>query len=265
MSAHDADVLERIVGSVRDRLAAERPPADLDRRAREAAGGRRDGRRSLLAALGAPGVRVIAECKRRSPSAGWLRTPFEPVELARAYASGGAAALSVVTEPSFFAGQAEWVPSIRAAVAVPIMQKDFLLAPRQLYEAVLLGADAVLLIARILPGEQLTEMLAIADDLGLEVLVEAHDERDLERALSVDARIIGINARDLRSFAVDLDAAAALAARVPPDRVAVLESGIGGREDVRRALEAGLRRFLVGEHLLRAADPAVALAALVAA
>ena len=264
MSAPDADVLARIVEAVRDRLASEPPPADLERRARAAAEGRRTaGRRSLLAVLAAPGVRVIAECKRRSPSAGWLRTPFDPLELARAYAAGGAAAISVVTEPRFFAGEPAWVAEVRDVASLPVMQKDFLLAPRQLFEAVLLGADAVLLIARILPGEQLAEMLAVADALGLEALVEVHDEADLERVLPLGAAIVGINSRDLRSFGVDLDAAAALAERVPPDRVAVLESGISGVADVHRMLERGLRQFLVGEHLLRSPDPAAALAALV--
>jgi indole-3-glycerol phosphate synthase len=264
-SRAQTDVLVQILDAVRDRLAHEPPSVGLEQRAREAAGvRRRDGRRSLLAALTAPGVRVIAECKRRSPSAGWLRSPFEPLELARAYASGGAAAISIATEPSFFAGQPGWVPVVRDAVTVPVMQKDFLLAPRQLYEAVLLGADAVLLIARVLPGAQLAEMLTVADALGLEALVEVHDERDLERALTCHASVIGINSRDLRSFAVDTGAAAALAKRVPPGRIVVLESGIRGREDVERMLGLGLRHFLVGEHLLRAADPGAALAALVA-
>ena len=265
MSGPDADVLVQITDAVRERLAHEPPPVGLEQRAREAAGvRRRGGRRSLLAALAAPGVRVIAECKRRSPSAGWLRQPFEPLELVRAYAAGGAAALSIVTEPRFFAGQAGWVPVARQVVAVPVMQKDFLLAPSQLHEAVILGADAVLLIARVLPGGLLAEMLTVAEELGLEVLLELHDERDLERALELRAPLLGVNSRDLRTFRADADAAAALAARVPPDRVVVMESGIAGPDDVRRMLGRGLRHFLVGEHLLRAADPAAALAALVA-
>jgi indole-3-glycerol phosphate synthase len=259
------DVLERIAAAVRDRLARHPAPADLERRAGEAAAARaKEGRRSMLASLRAPGVRIIAECKRCSPSAGVLREPFDPLGLARAYAAGGAAAISIVTEPEFFSGQSDWVALVRAAVPPPVMQKDFLLAPRQLYEAVLLGADAVLLIARILPGARLGEMLAIAGDLGLEALVEVHDERELERALAVPARLVGINARDLRSFAVDVDAAAGLAAQVPSDRVAVLESGIGGAADVRRLSARGMRRFLVGEHLLRAAEPEAALRELVA-
>ncbi|TAM55008.1 MAG: indole-3-glycerol-phosphate synthase [Acidobacteria bacterium] len=265
MSALEPDILVRITDAVRDRLAAEPAPAGLEARAREAAGvRRREGRRSLLAALEAPGVRVIAECKRRSPSKGWLRQPFEPVDLARAYETGGAAAVSVVTEPQFFAGRPEWVAAVRSAVALPVMQKDFLLAPRQLFEAVLLGADAVLLIARALPGPHLGEMLGLAAELGLEALVEAHDARDLDRVLALPARIVGVNARDLGSFRVDLEAAAGLARRVPPGSVAVVESGIAGAGDVRRLAAAGLRRFLVGEHLLRSTDPHAALEELVA-
>ncbi len=265
MSALEPDILVQITDAVRDRLAREPEPPRLEARAREAAGvRRRGGRRSLLASLAAPGVRVIAECKRRSPSKGWLRQPFEPVELARAYEAGGAAAISVVTEPQFFAGQAGWVPAVRGEVALPVMQKDFLLTPRQLFEATILGADAVLLIARVLPGVLLSEMLAVGAELGLETLVEAYDDRDLERVLSLRAPIVGINARDLGSFAVDLEGAARLARRVPPDRVVVVESGIGGPDDVRALAVHGLRQFLVGEHLLRSAQPRAALAELVA-
>jgi indole-3-glycerol phosphate synthase len=265
VSPPEPDILVRITDAVRDRLAEEPPPAGLEARAREAAGARRrDGRRSLLSALQAPGVRVIAECKRRSPSKGWLRQPFDPVELARSYEGGGAAAISVVTEPQFFAGQPGWVAAVRRAVALPVLQKDFLLAPRQLFEAVLLGADAVLLIARALPGPHLGEMLGAAGELGLETLVEVHDARDLDRVLALPAPVVGVNARDLETFRVDLDVAAALARRVPAGRVAVMESGIAGPGDVGALAAGGLRRFLIGEHLLRSADPRAALAELVA-
>ncbi len=258
------DVLARIVAAVRERLAAEPEPADLRLRAAAAAAARRrEGTRSLRAALSAPGVRVIAECKRRSPSRGVLREPFDAVALARTYEAAGAAAISVVTEARFFAGEAAWLPEVRRTVGLPVLQKDFLLAERQLAEAAVLGADAVLLIARILPGGELAAMLAAAAALGLEVLLEVHDRADLERALALPAAVIGINARDLATFAVDLDAAAALAAAVPPERVAVMESGVAGGADVRRLGGVGLRRFLVGEHLLRAGDPGAALRELV--
>ena len=258
------DVLEQILDTVWDRLAREPEPVGLQRRAREAAGvRRRGGRRSLRAALAAPGVRIIAECKRRSPSAGLLRQPFEPIALARAYEQGGAAAISVVTEAQFFAGQPGWVPAVRQNVSLPVLQKDFFLSQRQLAEAAILGADAVLLIVRALRGGQLAELLAAAGELELEALVEVHDREDLERALELPAPLVGINARNLGTFAVDLERAAALAALVPPERIVVLESGIGGAEDVRRLGRSGLRQFLVGERLLRAADPREAVRELV--
>jgi len=176
---------------------------------------------------------------------------------------GGASAISVVTEPQFFAGQVGWVRVVRDAVSVPVLQKDFLIAPRQLFEAAIVGADAVLLIARVLPGGLLPEMLAVAAELELEVLLEAHDEDDLGRAIDLGVPLIGINARDLTSFRVDLNGAARLAALVPPDRVVVIESGIGGCADVCALQARGLRHFLVGEHLLRSEDPERALRELI--
>lgn len=265
MTAAEPDILAKITGAVRERLAQHPPSADLELRARETAAKRVGaGGRSLHAALMQPGVRVIAECKRRSPSKGSLREPFEPVELARAYQAGGAAAVSVVTEPEFFAGDTGWIPLLRREVSLPVMQKDFLLSPRQIFEAALLGADAVLLIARILPGSLLSEMLALAGELGLEALIEVHDEDDLERALVLPAPMVGINARDLRTFRVDLEAATELAACVPQDRLVVLESGISGPADVATLVERGFRHFLVGEHLVRSGDPRATLAELLA-
>jgi indole-3-glycerol phosphate synthase len=261
----EQDMLSKISQAVCERLAAELEPVGLQQRAREAAGvRRRGGRRSLLGALTAPGVRVIAECKRRSPSAGWLRQPFEPAALAQAYQRGGAAAISVVTEPQFFAGQPGWLPLVRQAVEIPVLQKDFLISQRQLAEAVLLGADAVLLVARLLVGGLLAEMLGASAELGLEALVEVHDMRDLERVLELPAPLLGINSRDLATFEVDTEGAAKLAANVPPGRVVVIESGITGPANVRALLSQGLRQMLIGGYLLRAADPQAALAELVA-
>jgi len=264
MNEAEPDILATISAAVRERLVLKPAPADLETRAREAAAARSGGeRRSLVAALRKPGVRVIAECKRRSPSRGSLREPFDPVELVRAYAAAGAAALSVVTEPEFFGGDPGWVALVRHEVSPPVMQKDFLLTPRQVFEASLLGADAVLLIARALPGSLLSEMLALAGELGVEALVEAHDAADLERVLVLPAPMVGINARDLCTFRVDLEGAAQLASRVPQDRIVVLESGIGGPADVAALVRRGVRCFLVGEHLLRSRDPGAALAELV--
>lgn len=258
------DILVRILAAVQERLASEPEPAGLWQRARELAGvRRRGGRRSLREALAEPGVRVIAECKRRSPSAGWLRREFDPVTLARQYAAGGAAAISVVTEPQFFAGQPGWLPLIRQVVDLPLLRKDFLISVRQLAESVLLGADAVLLIARCLPGSLLPELAALAGELELEVLVEVHDEADLERALALSTPLIGINSRNLGTFEVDLGAAEALARRVPAGRTVVLESGIDGPATLAPLLAAGLRHFLVGSSLVRAADPEAAVRGLV--
>ncbi len=258
-------VLTDIVAAVQERLQQEPEAPGLLLKAREAAGvRRRKGRRSLLAALTAPGVRVIAECKRRSPSAGVLRSSFDPVALARAFEAGGAAAISVVTEPQFFAGQPGWVPLVRHAVGLPVLRKDFIISVRQLAESVLLGADAVLLIARCLPGLLLPELVAVAGELELEVLLEVHDAEDLQRALATTAPMIGINSRDLATFTVDLEAAVRLAAQVPPGRVVVIESGIDGPAALEPLLAAGLRHVLVGGALVRAADPEVAVRELVA-
>lgn len=259
------DVLADIVASVQERLQREAEPPGLLQRAREAAGvRRRGGLRSLAAALAEPGVRVIAECKRRSPSAGWLRREFDPVALAKAYEAGGAAAISVVTEPHFFAGQPGWIPLVRQAVTLPVLRKDFLISIRQLAESVLLGADAVLLIARCLPGLLLPELAAVAAELELEVLLEVHDEAELERALATAVPVIGINSRDLRTFSVDLEAAARLAALVPAGRAVVIESGIGGPASAAPLVVAGLRHILVGGALVRAEDPEAAVREIVA-
>jgi indole-3-glycerol phosphate synthase len=260
VSVAGPDILAGITAAGRRRLADRPPAADLEARAREAAAGRRrGGSRSLRAALAEPGVRVIAECKHRSPSKGWLREPFDPFTLARRYQAGGAAAVSVVTEPEFFAGQAEWVTRIRREVGVPVLQKDFFVSRRQLLEAAVLGADAVLLIARVLPGRALGEMLTLAGEQGLETLVEVHDSADLERVLAEPAPVVGINARDLETFEVDLEGAARLAGCLPADRTVVLESGVGAPSDVARLVGLGFRCFLIGEYLVRAENPQAAL------
>ncbi len=265
MTSGAADILERIAASVRQRLALTPPPPDLAERAREAAWARRSaGHRSLAAALTAPGVRVIAECKRRSPSAGWLRADFDPVVLASSYERAGAAAISVVTEGEYFAGEVAWLARVRSAVGLPVLQKDFILSSRQLQEAVLAGADAVLLIARLLPAGLLGELVAVAQELGLEVLVEVHEAAELERVTALPVRCVGVNARDLRTFRVDLDEALGVASQVPGHCLAVIESGIDGCAAMVPFLARGYRQFLVGEHLLRAVDPEAALARLVA-
>ncbi len=265
MSGAADDVLSRIAAATRARLARGPVSAQLQRRAREAAEARRLGEgRSLVAALLAPGVRVVAECKRRSPSAGWLRPDFDPVRLALAYQEGGAAAISVVTEPEFFAGDVAWLARVRGAATLPVLQKDFILSRRQLLEAAVAGADAVLLIARLLPGRRLGELVAAAAELALESVVEVHDRRDLERVLAVGVGIVGINSRDLSTFRVDLEEAGRLAELVPPQQLVLIESGIRGGDTLRPFLARGRRQFLVGEYLLRSRDPVAALRELVA-
>lgn len=228
-----------------------------------ARGGAAEPRRGFREALSAPGVRVIAEVKRRSPSAGVLREPLRPAELAAAYARAGAAAVSVVTEPEFFAGDTGWIAEVRRATELPVLQKDFFSRPEHLAHGAASGADAVLLIARILPGGLLGEMLACCRELGLEALVETHDPSEVERALAAGAKIVGVNSRDLDTFAVDVERAAALVRTLPPGVIGVLESGVKGKEQFADLLASGVRRFLVGEYLLRQQDPERALGELV--
>ncbi|MCG6964593.1 MAG: indole-3-glycerol phosphate synthase TrpC [Acidobacteria bacterium] len=256
-------ILDRIVEGVRKRLAADPAPGDLEERALQAvAERRRTGGRSLRAALAVDGPAVIAECKRASPSAGVLCGDFDATVLAVAYARAGAAAISVVTERDHFLGDPRWIGSIRRLVALPVLRKDFIFCRRQLLETVLLGADAVLLISRILDDRSLADLLAAADELDLEVLLEVFADEDPKRAVASGADVIGVNARDLASFEVDLERAAFLAAAIPSDRIRVAESGVRGRPDVELLSRAGYDAFLVGEHLVRAADPGLALAEL---
>ena len=224
--------------------------------------------RSLRAALAeGPGVRVIAEIKRRSPSRGEIRADFDPVACARAYAGAGAAALSVLTDEHYFGGRLEHLTAIRERLteegaALPLLRKDFVIDPYQIDEARVAGADAVLLIVAALDPGTLERLLGHAASLGLEVLVEVHDEDELAMALSVRAGLVGINNRDLRRFETDLAVTERLAPRVPEGTLVVAESGIAGPADVLRLEKAGARAFLVGESLMREPDPGEALARL---
>lgn len=208
--------------------------------------------RDFAAALASDeGLSLVAEFKRRSPSAGALAAAVDPAEVAAAYEAAGAAALSVLTDAPHFGGSLDDLAAARAACALPVLRKDFLVDPVQAVEARASGADAVLLIVRALPGEALSELMAAARELGMEALVEVHDAEELERALAADARVVGVNARDLATFRVDVDAALELIAEVPPDRVAVAESGIEGRQDAALAARAGADAALVGGWLMR--------------
>ena len=249
-------ILDRIVADVRRRLDETPEMPGLEAAAHAAAETRRQrGLRSLRTALSGSGSAVIAECKKASPSAGVIRADFDPVALARAYAKGGAAAISVVTEPEYFSGDPQWLAVIRRAVDLPVLRKDFILTRRQLHESAVLGADAVLLISRILDREKLPELLATASKLDLEVLLEIFVDEDPALAVNSGAGIIGVNARDLTTFATSLDQVEAMAEKLPADRVRVAESGIHGPDDLARLHAAGYDAFLVGEHLVRAENP----------
>jgi indole-3-glycerol phosphate synthase len=201
---------------------------------------------------------IVAEVKRASPSAGVIHDA-DPGDRARAYELGGAAAISVLTEPRHFDGSLLDLQAARRAVALPVLRKDFMVHPSQIIEARAAGADAVLLIAAAVSEPELKGLVAAAADLGLAALVEAHGEEDLDRVLGTDAELVGVNARDLETLEVDPDRALELVRRVPPDRIAVAESAIRTREDVERALDAGAHAVLVGEALMRADDPVAKL------
>jgi len=197
---------------------------------------------------------VIAEVKRSSPSKGRIREDFDPVAVADIYEQNGASAISILTERKFFEGRAAYVPRIRKAVNLPLLRKDFIVDPYQIAETRILGADALLLIARILEAGKLLEFIGLASELGLAALVEVHDEADLDKAISAGARIVGINNRDLETFRTDIEVSIRLARRIPKGITVVSESGIRRRKDVERLMEAGIHAFLVGESLMREKD-----------
>ena len=203
--------------------------------------------------------RIIAECKRRSPSRGILRCDYVPGAHARAYAEAGAAAISVLTEPTFFDGSPEHLRQVRAAVEIPVLRKDFIVSEYQLLEAAAFGADAVLLIVGALEQRELVELLRAAEALRLAALVEVHALEELLRALEAGARIVGVNSRNLRTLAVDPCVFDAVASELPPGVTAVAESGIRTRDDLTRLSRAGYHAFLVGERLIAQPDPGAAL------
>jgi indole-3-glycerol phosphate synthase len=251
--------LDRILAAHRARAAADR--RDLDQLRAQAA--RQPAARSFEAALRrASTVAVIAEVKRRSPSKGDLATGLDPAELARQYETGGAAAVSVLTDADFFGGSVDDLKAARAAVTLPVLRKDFTVGPADVFDARIMGADAVLLIAAALSRSELTELVALARQAGLSALVEVHDEHEAEEALASGASLIGVNQRDLFTFEVDMDRARRVGASLPESVTTVAESGIRDAEDVRRLADAGFAAVLVGETLVRAADPAASVAGL---
>jgi indole-3-glycerol phosphate synthase len=250
-------ILDEIVRFRRDdvaRAARATPSKALEQSAAYSAP-----RRGFAQRLRRGGIAIIAEVKKASPSRGVIRPDFDPVAIARAYEDAGAAGVSVLTEERFFQGHIDHVAQIRRAVKLPILRKDFLIDPYQVVEARAYGADAVLLIVAVLGNRQLDEMLTAASEHGLDVLVEVHDESELERALAAGAEIIGINNRDLRSFVTTLATAERLRPLVPAGAIPVAESGISGPADIARLRRAGFDAFLIGETLMRASDPAAKL------
>ena len=260
-----SDILNKILAVKADEVAAAkkyrslaslRDEVEADREARAAIRGFEAGLRGKIAA-GQAGV--IAEVKKASPSKGVLRADFRPAEIAQSYADGGAACLSVLTDEQFFQGSTEYLKQARAACALPVIRKDFLVDIYQVYEARAMGADCILLIVAGLDHGLMADMEACAHDLGMDVLVESHDGDELTAALKLKTNLIGINNRNLRTFEVSLDNTIGLLPRIPAERMVVTESGILNDGDVRRMREANVNAFLVGEAFMRAENPGAEL------
>ncbi len=256
-----SDILNKILAVKADEVAAARKVRDLaslrsevegDREARAAI---RGFEASLRAKIAAGQAGVIAEVKKASPSKGVLRPDFQPAAIAQSYAEHGAACLSVLTDVQFFQGSLEYLKQARAACALPVLRKDFMVDPYQVYEARAIGADAILLIVAALDHGLMAELEACAMDLGMDVLVEVHDGEELDAALKLKTPLLGINNRNLRTFDVTLDTTLDLLPRIPKDRLVVTESGILGAGDVQRMRAADVHAFLVGEAFMRAENP----------
>lgn len=256
-----SDLLETVVAAAR-RAADERerlvPAVRLD----QETAGRTRAAVPFRESLAAPGIRVIAECKRRSPSRGVLRASYDPVAIARSYEAGGAAAISVLTEPTFFDGSLDHLRAVRAAVSLPVLRKDFIVTPYQVIEAAAAGADAVLFIVAALDDNELRALGRVARERGLDALVEVHDADELQRAIDAGADVIGVNSRNLRTLAVDQGVLDALGPRIPAHVVAVAESGLRTADDLRRLGGVRYDAFLIGERFMSTPDPGAALAGL---
>ncbi|TFG78247.1 MAG: indole-3-glycerol phosphate synthase TrpC [Thermodesulfobacteriales bacterium] len=200
-------------------------------------------------------LKIISEVKHASPSKGVFREDFDPVQIAKSYSRGGASAISVLTDEKYFRGSLSFLKNIRAEVDTPLLRKDFIVDPYQVYEARLFGADAILLIVAALDQTSLSELLELTHSLQMNAIVEVHDENELDRTLEADARIIGINNRDLRTFNVDLNVSINLSKKVPGDKIVIAESGIGSIEDIDRLRGEGVHVFLIGETFMKAPDP----------
>ncbi|GAB3664167.1 indole-3-glycerol phosphate synthase TrpC [Ramlibacter alkalitolerans] len=259
-----SDILEKIVAVKREEVAAARKKKSLEA-VREDALSRvltRDFEGALRQKIAQGQAAVIAEIKKASPSKGVLREDFIPADIAQSYAENGAACLSVLTDRQFFQGQPDYLKQSRASCDLPVLRKDFMVDPYQVYEARSMGADCILLIAACLADAQMAELEALARGLDMAVLVEVHDAGELQRALKLRTPLVGVNNRNLRTFEVSLDTTLAMLKDVPADKLLVTESGILQREDVQKMRAAGVHAFLVGEAFMRAPDPGEALATL---
>ena len=267
MNPNTPDILARIVVTKHEEVAAARaakPLAAVRAEAEARAADLRGFEAALRAKVAAGRPAVIAEIKKASPSKGVIRADFRPAEIAASYARHGAACLSVLTDQQYFQGCTEYLQQARAACALPVLRKDFMVDEYQVFEARAMGADCILLIAACLDDVQMADLEAVALAHGMSVLVEVHDRAELHRALKLKTPLLGINNRDLRSFSVTLDTTLGLLDEVPADRLLVTESGILAAEDVARMRGADVHAFLVGEAFMRADDPGAALAALFA-
>jgi indole-3-glycerol phosphate synthase len=259
-----SDILNQIVAVKREEVAAAKKRKSLEA-VRDDAFTRvltRDFEGALRAKIAAGQAAVIAEIKKASPSKGVIREDFEPADIAQSYAENGAACLSVLTDRQFFQGSGDYLKQARASCDLPVLRKDFMVDPYQVYESRALGADCILLIAACLDDAQMVELENIARSLDMAVLVEVHDRDELQRALKLKTPLLGINNRNLRTFEVSLDTTLGMLADVPKDRLLVTESGIVGSDDVKKMRAAGVHAFLVGEAFMRAKEPGEALAAL---
>ena len=258
------DILDQIIAVKREEVAAaqKQKPMAVVRADAESRVLTRDFEGAMRAKIGAGQAAVIAEIKKASPSKGVLRAEFIPADIAQSYAEHGAACLSVLTDKQFFQGSVDFLKQARASCDLPVLRKDFMIDAYQVYEARAMGADAILLIAACLDDAQMADMEAVALSLDMAVLVEVHDRAELDRALKLKTRLVGINNRNLKTFEVSLQSTLDLLPCVPADRLLVTESGIQTVEDVKRMREAKVHAFLVGEAFMRAAEPGEALAKL---
>jgi indole-3-glycerol phosphate synthase len=259
-----SDILKQIVEVKHQEIAAARKRVSLEAMRDDALNRvlTRDFVGALRRKIAAGRSAVIAEIKKASPSKGLLREDFIPADIAQSYAEAGAACLSVLTDRQFFQGQNDFLKQARASCDLPVLRKDFMVDPYQIYESRVVGADCILLIAACLDDAQMAELEAIAHSLDMAVLVEVHDRAELERALKLKTPLLGVNNRDLRTFEVKLETTLSLMELVPPDKLLVTESGILARADVQCMRDAGVHAFLVGEAFMRAEDPGEALQAL---